>query len=264
MKRDVDPTTATTESGSVRAVSRAWQVLRAFSPERMSLTPADLVRETGLPRTTVLRLVETLAGEGLVESGQDGRIRVGTSLIAFSAFAETAWTVPPASLARMRALAAETGETVSLYVRSGTRRVVVGQAPSPSTLRHVVEPGDVLTLSAGSAAYVLLGLEPPDVREELVARIAEETGAAPGELGDAARGAAERGWWVTHGEREPGNSGLAVPVPFPEGGAPARPPVLAVGGPTVRFTEEKIPGFVAAARACARDLAGTGLPPALY
>ncbi|MFI1735950.1 IclR family transcriptional regulator [Streptomyces acidicola] len=250
--------------GGIRAVSRAWQVLRAFTPERMSLTLSDLVRETGLPRTTVLRLVETLAGEGLVESGADGRVRVGTSLIAFAAFAETAWTVPPASLARMRALAAETGETVSLYVREGTRRVVVGQAPSPNTLRHVVEPGDVLTMSAGSAAYVLLSLEPPEERDRLVERIVAESGGDAEAIRAGTRTAVERGWCVTHGEREPGNSGLAVPVPFAAGAVPARPPVLAVGGPTVRFTEDKIPGFVHAVRRCAEDIARTGLPPALY
>ncbi|WP_320783272.1 IclR family transcriptional regulator [Streptomyces sp. CRN 30] len=251
--------------GGIRAVNRAWQVLRAFTPERMSLTLADLVRETGLPRTTVLRLVETLVGEGLVESGADGRIRVGTSLIAFAAFADTAWTVPAASLARMRALAAETGETVSLYVRQGTRRVVVGQAPSPNTLRHVVEPGDALTMARGSAAYVLLSLEPPQERDRLIAEIAAaESGGDDAALRAGTLAAAERGWCVTHGEREPGNSGLAVPVPFPPGAAPARRPVLAVGGPTVRFTEDRIDGFAHAVRRCAEDLARTGLPPALY
>ncbi|MEU0135720.1 IclR family transcriptional regulator [Streptomyces sp. NPDC006296] len=250
--------------GGIRAVSRAWQVLRAFGPERMSLTLNELVRETGLPRTTVLRLVETLAGEGLVESGADGRIRVGTSLITFAAFAEAAWTIPAASLARMRALAEETGETVSLYVREGVRRVVIGQAPSPSTLRHVVEPGDSLTMSVGSAAYVLLGLEPAGERRPLIDRIAEESGVDPAAMGAEAEAAAMRGWCVTHGMREAGNSGLAAPVPSPAGGPLARRVVLAVGGPTVRFTEDKIPGFVHAVQRCAEDIARTGLPPALY
>ncbi|MGV9388336.1 helix-turn-helix domain-containing protein, partial [Streptomyces olivaceus] len=58
-----EPMSPTTDGGGgIRAVSRAWQVLRTFTPERTSLTLNDLVHETGLPRTTVLRLVETLAG----------------------------------------------------------------------------------------------------------------------------------------------------------------------------------------------------------
>ncbi|AXB41469.1 IclR family transcriptional regulator [Amycolatopsis albispora] len=251
------------EGGGIRAVSRAWRVLRAFSPEHMSLSVAELVRETGLPRTTVLRLVDTLAAEGLLETAADGHVRVGTSLIGFAAFAEAAWTVPEASLARMRELAAETGETVSLYVRKGLSRVVIGQAPSPNTLRHVVQPGDELPLSAGAAAHVLLSLEPADGRDELITQVARDD-AAP--LRAGVETATEAGWSVSHGQREPGNSGLAVPIPFaPEAGrVPARPVVLALGGPTVRFTEDRIPGFVTAVRRCAEDLARTGVPPALY
>ncbi|MFX4291563.1 IclR family transcriptional regulator [Streptomyces bohaiensis] len=261
-------------AGGIRAVSRAWRVLRTFTPDRMSLSLADLVRETGLPRTTVLRLVDTLAGEGLLEVGADAQVRVGTSLIAFAAFAESAWAVPAASLARMRALAAETGETVSLYVREGTRRVVVGQAPSPNTLRHAVQPGDELPMTVGSAAYVLLGMEPESELDGLINRIVAESGTDGGTGGGGTTDAAgiregvalavSQGWSLTHGQREAGNSGLAVPVRFPDARPPARPVVLALGGPTVRFTDDRIPGFVHAVRRCAEDVARTGLPPALY
>ncbi|GAA2691045.1 MULTISPECIES: IclR family transcriptional regulator [Actinosynnema] len=248
------------DGGGIRAVSRAWRVLRAFTPERVSLSVAELVRETGLPRTTVLRLVETLAGEGLLEQGAaDGQVRVGTALIAFAAFADAAWALPEATAARMRALAAETGETVSLYVRSGVRRVVVGQAPSPNTLRHVVQPGDELPLSVGSAAYVLLSLESAAVLEGLLPQVSDDVEGMRAAIAEAA----ERGWCLTHGQREPGNTGLAVPVPEVGGRGRGRPVVLALGGPTVRFGDEKVPGFVAAVQRCAADIAVSGLPPAL-
>jgi|SRR5690606_2547512 len=253
------------ESGGIRAVSRAFRVLRAFTPGRMSMGVAELVRETGLPRTTVLRLVETLAAEDVLEFGGDGQIRVGTRMIGLAAFAAAAWEVPDKSLQRMRELAAETGETVSLYVRKGLRRVVVGQAPSPNTLRHVVQPGDELPLSAGAAAYVLLGLEPKADREALVERVIAQAGSAAGEiLQSRVEAAIADGWAISHGHREPGNTGLAVPIRSGSDRPLGRPAVLALGGPTVRFTEDKIPGFVAAARGCADDLARTGLPPALY
>ena len=48
-----------TEASGVRAVSRALDVLHAFTPERTSLSIGELVTASGLPRTTVLRLVET-------------------------------------------------------------------------------------------------------------------------------------------------------------------------------------------------------------
>ncbi|MEU6644109.1 IclR family transcriptional regulator [Saccharomonospora sp. NPDC046836] len=255
------------DNGGIRAVSRAFRVLQAFSADRMTLGVAEIVRATGLPRTTVLRLIETLTAEGVLESGVDGQVRVGTRMIGWAAFAEAAWAVPEASLARMRELATETGETVSLYVRKGLHRVVVGQAPSPNTLRHVVQTGDELPLWAGSAAYVLLGLEPPAERDELIARVSAtaESPSNADTLRDGVEHAMAQGWSISHGQREPGNTGLAVPVdPATGARALARPVVLALGGPTVRFTDDKIPGFVAAVRRCADDIARTGLPPALY
>ncbi|APU13200.1 transcriptional regulator, IclR family [Actinoalloteichus sp. GBA129-24] len=257
------------DGGGIRAVSRAFRVLGAFSVDRMSLGVAEIVRETGLPRTTVLRLVETLQAEGMLEFGADGQVRVGTRMIGLAAFADAAWTLPAASLVRMRELAAATGETVSLYVRRGLHRVVVGQAPSPNMLRHVVQTGDELPMWGGSAALVLFGLEPPAERDELI----ERTARSPESQSDAdtirrgVESALANGWSISHGRREPGNTGLAVPIPAdPAAGAdaPARRAVLALGGPTIRFTEDKIPGFVAAVRACAEDIARTGLPPALH
>ncbi|MBD8584160.1 IclR family transcriptional regulator [Frigoribacterium sp. CFBP 8766] len=271
-----------TEASGVRAVSRALDVLQAFTPERTSLSIGELVRASGLPRTTVLRLVETLVAERMLQHVADGRVAVGTRLIRWGAFAAAAWTVPEATAARMAELAAETGETVSLYVRSGTTRVVVAQSPSPHSLRHVVQVGDELPLWKGAAGMVLLSSVAP---EELGAEVAALAAAVAGSSASAASGsgagphvgsAAEdvdeealvarveqaraAGWSLSHGVREPGNSGMAVPVPSRDG---AQPVALALGGPTSRFTDEATAAFLGALQAASSDIARTGLPPAL-
>ncbi|TWX40952.1 IclR family transcriptional regulator [Frigoribacterium sp. ACAM 257] len=275
-----------TEASGVRAVSRALDVLQAFTPERASLSMGELVKAAGLPRTTVLRLVETLVAERMLQHVADGRVAVGTRLIRWGAFAAAAWTVPEATAARMAELAAETGETVSLYVRSGTTRVVVAQSPSPHSLRHVVQVGDELPLWKGAAGMVLLSSVAPEALGTEVAALAAAvagssavsgagapsgSGAGPhvGSAGevvdeealvarvDQARAA---GWSLSHGVREPGNSGMAVPVPSRDR---AQPVALALGGPTSRFTDEATAGFLGALQAASSDIARTGLPPAL-
>lgn len=269
-----------TEASGVRAVSRALDVLQAFTPERTSLSIGELVTASGLPRTTVLRLVETLVAERMLQHVADGRVAVGTRLIRWGAFAAAAWTVPEATAARMAELAAETGETVSLYVRSGTTRVVVAQSPSPHSLRHVVQVGDELPLWKGAAGMVLLSSVAP---EELGAEVAALTAAVAGSGAGAASGAGPHvgsaaevvdeealvarveqaraaGWSLSHGVREPGNSGMAVPVPSRDG---AQPVALALGGPTSRFTDEATASFLGALQAASSDIARTGLPPAL-
>lgn len=267
-----------TEASGVRAVSRALDVLQAFTPERTSLSIGELVTASGLPRTTVLRLVETLVAERMLQHVADGRVAVGTRLIRWGAFAAAAWTVPEATAARMAELAAETGETVSLYVRSGTTRVVVAQSPSPHSLRHVVQVGDELPLWKGAAGMVLLSAVAPEALGAEVAALAAAVAGAPSASGagsivgsaaevvdeealvarvDQARAA---GWSLSHGVREPGNSGMAVPVPSRDG---AQPVALALGGPTSRFTDEATASFLGALQAASSDIARTGLPPAL-
>lgn len=279
-----------TEASGVRAVSRALDVLQAFTPERTSLSIGELVTASGLPRTTVLRLVETLVAERMLQHVAGGRVAVGTRLIRWGAFAAAAWTVPEATAARMAELSAETGETVSLYVRSGTTRVVVAQSPSPHSLRHVVQVGDELPLWKGAAGMVLLSSVAP---EELGAEVAALAAAVAGSgavsgagsgagapsgsgAGSAVGSAAEAvdeealvarveqaraaGWSLSHGVREPGNSGMAVPVPSRDG---AQPVALALGGPTSRFTDEATASFLGALQAASSDIARTGLPPAL-
>jgi DNA-binding IclR family transcriptional regulator len=273
-----------TEASGVRAVSRALDVLQAFTPQRTSLSIGELVKAAGLPRTTVLRLVETLVAERMLQHVADGRVAVGTRMVRWGAFAAAAWTVPDATAARMAELAAETGETVSLYVRSGTTRVVVAQSPSPHSLRHVVQVGDELPLWKGAAGMVLLSALAPEALGAEVAGLAASvsaagTGARTGAdagAGTVAGAGAEfvdeealvarveqaraAGWSLSHGVREPGNSGLAVPIPGRDG---SQPVALALGGPTSRFTDEATASFLGALQAASSDIARTGLPPAL-
>ncbi len=267
------------DASGVRAVSRALAVLQAFTPERSTLTISELVRASGLPRTTVLRLVDTLVAEGMLQHGPDGRVGVGTRMILWGAFAARAWAVPQATAERMTVLAGATGETVSLYVRSGVARVVVAQSPSPHSLRHVVQVGDELPLWIGAAGAVLLSGEPVDSLDDTLDDVdasshpgtgapspATPLGPAPTLPVDRAAvrarvdEARHAGWSVSHGAREPGNSGVAVLVP---GRPPGRPVALALGGPTSRFTDDAVVGFVDELRRASSDLARTGLPPAL-
>ncbi len=254
---------STAESSGVRAVSRAFEVLQSFTADRPVLSVAEIVRESGLPRTTVLRLVDTLVGERMLRHAADGRITVGARLIRLAAFAEAAWAVPEETADRMTRLAQETGETASLYVRSGMRRVAVAQSPSPYSLRHVVQVGDEMPLLAGASSALLVAASGPDAVEQVLAStpIDHLSDVEVAAFRQAVAAAARDRHAVSHGAREPGNSGVAVIVRDGDDRRPAV--VLGLGGPTARFTEERVDVFLAALEAAASDLRHTGLPPAL-
>lgn len=264
---DTDSGTRTPRpEGGVRAVSRALAVIDAFDSETTALSIAALARRVGLPRTTTIRMVETLVDEGMLTSDQHGLLRAGPRLVRWGALAAASWTLPDATTDRLRAASDATGETVSLYVRRGLSRTVIGQAQSRHTLRHVVRVGDELPLWGGAAAMVLLASEPAAARRDLIGAVAaaSEGRVSAADLGRDVDHAVQTGHAVSHGGRETGNSGIAIPLGATARHAPRIPVALALGGPTVRVEAADTDAVLRELRAAAADIAASGLPPALY
>jgi len=113
--------------------------------------------------------------------------------------------------------------------------------PGPAALRHVVAVGDELPLWGGASAKVLLR----DAPESLLTRIARQSPGGEGHLATLREwiAAARRdGYAVSHGEREEGLSAVAAPVTGRSGAVVA---ALALSGPTLRFTSERVTEFAA-------------------
>ncbi|MQA11793.1 MAG: helix-turn-helix domain-containing protein [Pseudonocardiaceae bacterium] len=243
----------TGDDSGVRSVLRALDLLALFTEEHARWTIRDLTEASGLAKTTVIRLVTTLERRGLLWSSGTGHITVGPGLLRWSTLARSTWQLPEQARQQMRALSEECGETVNLYVRSNVRRVCVAKHEGAQHLRHVVRVGDELPLWSGAASWVLLA----DADDELLAAIVAD---APAEYTvDVLRAgiaeAANRGYAVSHGERELGASGVAAPVTDARGTVLA---ALAPGGPTARFTEDNVARFGVAVREAARRMSQTG------
>ena len=245
--------------GGVRSVVRALDLLDLYDERNQRYTTRELVELTGLAKTTVLRLVGTLEQRGLLWTGSDGRIGAGPGLLRWARLAHAVWQVPESIRAVMRDLTVETSETVNLYVRADTVRVCVAQEEGPQKLRHVVNTGDEMPLWGGAASKVLLVGAPASVVRRVAAASPhgpQYVDRLPTEIADAEN----RGFSVSHGEREHGASGVAAPVHGADGG-PVPVAALAVGGPTARFTEASVRAFSGAVREAAERIARIGFDP---
>ncbi|GAA4089430.1 IclR family transcriptional regulator [Nonomuraea soli] len=237
----------------VRSVQRAFEILSLLTEERRTLTIREVVEETGLAKTTALRLLQTLEQMGLLWATSKG-YTAGPALWRWAHLARSAWELPPETMQLMRELGTRQRETVNLYVAKGIHRVCIAQQESPQSLRHVVRVGDELPLWGGASAKILLR----DVDEPLLARVARSSPHGKEHLetlrGWIARASAD-GYAVSHGEREPGTSAVAVPVVSGGGAIVA---ALTLSGPSVRFTGDKIEAFVADLRDAAKRMAERG------
>ncbi|WP_326609295.1 IclR family transcriptional regulator [Streptomyces scopuliridis] len=238
------------DAGGVRSVQRAVDLLALYDAEHPSRSIRELVSATGLPKTTVVRLVHTLEQCGLLWSRGDGRTVPGTGLLRWAELARNTWQLPEEALQRLKELSeASGGETVHLYVRQQGTRVCIARHEGTRTLRHVVHVGAEMPLWSGASSHVLLSrAERADVAA--VAARAQHPGWEE-TLWERARQAAVQGWSVSHGEREAGVSGAAAPV-FDAAGRLTG--AVALGGPTARFTDEAVAGFTSALVDTARAL----------
>lgn len=227
------------EAGGVRSVQRAVDLLALFDTEHPARTVRELVDETGLAKSTVVRLVHTLERCGLLWSRGDGRVVPGPGLLRWAELAKSTWQLPESALAVMKRLSeASGGEAVHLYVRQQGARVCIARHEGTRTLRHVVRVGEEMPLWSGAASHVLLSrAERADVEEVAAGALHEDWAAT---LWERSQRAAVTGWSASHGEREAGVSGVAAPV-FDKAGRLVA--ALALGGPTTRFTDDAVAGF---------------------
>jgi DNA-binding IclR family transcriptional regulator len=228
------------EGQGVRSVQRALDILGLLTETQPAVSIAEIVKATGLAKTTVIRLVQTLEQNGLLWATAKGYM-AGPGLWRWAHLARQNWELPPETKQLMRELGDRQRETVNLYVARDIYRICVAQQESSQALRHVVRVGDELPLWGGASSKVLLGSAPP----ALLARVARSSPHGPDHvqvLQAALSEAAAQGFALSHGEREAGLSAVAVPITGRTGTVVA---ALTLSGPTVRFTDDRISEFVA-------------------
>ncbi len=131
------------ESGGKQVIARAAAVLRTLENRTGGRTHAQIACDTGLPRTTVQRMVQALEAQQLVASTPDG-VRLGPALARLAASAHT--DVIALARPHMEAAGRHTRETIYLGVARGENAILVEQVVSDQPLRVAFRVGAALPL----------------------------------------------------------------------------------------------------------------------
>jgi len=208
-------------SSGVGVLDKAATVLGAL--EAGPATLAQLVAATHLARPTAHRLAVALEHHRLVARDMQGRFILGPRLSELASAAGEDRLLAAAGPV-LTAVRDHTGESVQLYRRQGDQRICVAAAERQMGLRDSIPVGATLTMTAGSAAQVLLAWEEPD-RLHRGLQGASFTATI-------LSGVRRRGWAQSVGEREPGVASVSAPVRGPSGRVLA---AVSVSGPMERM-----------------------------
>ncbi len=218
-------------NSGVGVLDKAVAILSTLEAGPHSL--AELVAATGIARPTAHRLAVALEFHRLVTRDLSGRFTIGVRNAELGAAAGEDRLLAAAGPA-LAALRDATGESAQLYKRQGDQRICVAVAERLSGLRDSVPVGSALTMSAGSAAQILLAWED----SEKIHRGLTNARFTAAQLAADRR----RGWAQSVGEREAGVASVSAPVKAPNGKVIA---AVSISGPIERLGRQ--PGRIHAA-----------------
>jgi DNA-binding IclR family transcriptional regulator len=142
------------EKGVV-AVDRALSIVGALGDSRRALTLTETAAATGLYKSTVLRLLASLARARFVIRGRDGRYRLGSTIYRLADAYRHSVALEDEVAPVLQRVADETGESVGFFVREGNERLCLMRVDSPHPVRHHIAIGVPRPLTIGASGRVL-------------------------------------------------------------------------------------------------------------
>lgn len=203
-------------------LDRILLILGTFDLDHPARSQVEIVRLTGIPQSSVQRIVRELTATGMLERHDRDRYALGTRLWELGELSPLSLRLREAALPHLVRLYEETGESIHLGV-------LVGDAPASAEVLYVTRvagPGSVPTISRAGGRHALhatgvgkaLLLAQPEswLDEYLRAPLVKETTRTiidPDALRQDLDEARDRGYSLTSGEMSLGSWSLGMALP---------------------------------------------------
>ena len=152
----------------VAAVDRAFDVLRAITNSTQPISLADLARETGFYKSTLLRLITSLEKAALVSRGQHGQYTLGPYAHQLGRAYSTTHRLVETLRPILQNLVDRGTESASLHVYHNMqmRQCLLRIDSHHSTLDRI-NTGDLLALDRGAAGKLIQTFRQRDIQPTL-------------------------------------------------------------------------------------------------
>lgn len=245
----------------VRAVERAFRVIKAFDAEHPRLTLSEVARATDLDRATARRLLLTLADLGYVRAGRRD-FELTPRLLELGFAYLSGLSLVDVVQPHLSELARDLNETASLTVLDGDEVVYLAIATGRRLATVKITVGTRFDAYATSMGRVLLAGLPADDYEAYLSRVRPEPRTAHSvrtvdQLRAVIDQAREQGWSMADQELDDSLRGLAVPVRDRTGRVVAalNVSVQMTGASPDHLSDVYVPRLLGAARSAEADLA---------
>jgi DNA-binding IclR family transcriptional regulator len=143
-------------------LGKACEVLELISSTRDGCPLQEIVVLLKIPRTSALRITETLLDANYLARNEQGAFTLGTSLVQLGVKALDNLDIRGFARPVLQALSADTGESSHLAMLNGDKSMLVEVADSPHPVRIASRPGTLVELHCSSTGKVFLAFSIPE------------------------------------------------------------------------------------------------------
>jgi IclR family acetate operon transcriptional repressor len=241
-------------TGTAKALVKGMglvDLIAAEGPRRLT----DLVEASGVPRGTVVRLLEVLLEAGVLRADDAGRYDLGPRLAVWGQRFLDRLDIRDRAADLMADLSARTRETCFLGIEQDGTVLYVAKADSPQAVRPAAVVGTVNPLHCTGIGKVLLAHADEAARQRCLAgplvRKTPNTITDPDVLAAELEVTRERGYATDEIENEDGVRCVAAPVRDHTGRVVA---AMSVSAPAYRFASADLPAVAELVVAAAATL----------
>ena len=226
----------------IKALEKALKIICLLSQHGSPLNLENLVRISGVKKTSCFRILQTLVRSGFVAREPDTNgYFIGPKMISIGLAAMDRGGVRELALPFMKELREKTGTTVNLGVLSGTEVIFVERLQSPYILEPSLRVGSRLSVHCSSLGKAILAQLPESEVEELLKQIhferkTEKTIMSVRALKAELKTIRERGFALNDEELEPGLFAISAALRNHTGAAVA---AMNMAFPLMRHSKEK-------------------------
>jgi IclR family KDG regulon transcriptional repressor len=226
----------------VPAVTRAFDIMEQFLDHDGSLSAPDIVRKTGLPRTSVHELLATLVARRYLVQDPSGGYRLGVRLYQLGSRYADQLDLASEGQQVARNVAERCGETVHVAILEGADVIYIAKVDSTHAVRMVSATGRRLPAHCTAVGKMLLAALPGEELRALIPDGASLIALTPRSITDPAALyvalAAIREHDLAFEDRESNVDVSCVAAPVRDGAGKVVA-ALSVSVPTIRWSDDR-------------------------
>lgn len=229
-------------SSTVSALARGLDILRCFSAVEPTLSNSEIATYTGLPRSTVSRLTNTLVTMGYLRlDKKTKRYQVGAAVLGLGYAALANLRVIDVARPHMQTLADSSKSLVSLAIRDRLSMMYLESCSSDSSLTFKMGRGVSMPMLNTSIGRAFLAAVPQSEREyildKLLAKEDDNSRAViMDKLQEEFQNYKEKGYCRSMGDWDSGVNAIAAPIHLSKIDSDLI--VISVSGPAFMVSEE--------------------------